>query len=384
MTSPDDKLERVLASLHDAMLDDALWPATSALIDEACGLKGSALVVGSGHSQADGQIFLTRFCFRGERREDGERWYFEHYFARDERVPRLARLPDSRLVHITDLYRPHELRTSAAYNEALLRGEFQNGLNVRLDGPEQSSIIWNLTDSIERDGWGSVQIEMLRSLLPHVRQFVRVRQALVAAEALGASLAALLDNTSIGIIYLDRRGRIVEANDRARRILRQGGGLLDRGGFLRARFQADNVRLEELLARALPTFERQGVSESMTARRSSDLPRLAVHVSPVGGPHMNFGISRVAALVLVVEPGRQPHIDPEVVAAALDLTPAETQVAVSMAAGSGVRDIAISTGRRADSVRFHLKQIYGKHGISRQADLVRLVLSLAGVSDFRR
>ena len=34
--------KRILALLHDAVLDDARWPATSALIDEACGMTGNA------------------------------------------------------------------------------------------------------------------------------------------------------------------------------------------------------------------------------------------------------------------------------------------------------------------------------------------------------
>ena len=38
--------ERTLGSLHDAMLDDSHWPATSALIDEVCGLMGNTLAVG--------------------------------------------------------------------------------------------------------------------------------------------------------------------------------------------------------------------------------------------------------------------------------------------------------------------------------------------------
>ncbi|MCE2484928.1 MAG: hypothetical protein J4F42_05410 [Desulfurellaceae bacterium] len=48
---------------------------------------------------------------------------------------------------------------------------------------------------------------MIKGVLPHLRQFVRVRQALAGAEALGASLTALLDNTQIGIIHLDQRGQ---------------------------------------------------------------------------------------------------------------------------------------------------------------------------------
>ena len=52
-------------------------------------------------------------------------------------------------------------------------------------------------------GWSSEQITLLKCLLPHIRQFVRVRQAVVGAGAMGASLAGLLDNMMIGVICPD-------------------------------------------------------------------------------------------------------------------------------------------------------------------------------------
>ena len=36
--SEHDVFDRVLAAVHAATLDETRWPATSALIDEACGL----------------------------------------------------------------------------------------------------------------------------------------------------------------------------------------------------------------------------------------------------------------------------------------------------------------------------------------------------------
>ncbi len=46
--SGQDAFERTLAAIYDAMLDDARWPAASALIDEACGITGNDLLVGGG------------------------------------------------------------------------------------------------------------------------------------------------------------------------------------------------------------------------------------------------------------------------------------------------------------------------------------------------
>ena len=52
-------------------------------------------------------------------------------------------------------------------------------------------------------------------------------------------------------------------------------------------------------------------------------------------------------------------------------------MAALLASGRTVRDIAAATGRQENTVYKHLKQMYRKLGISRQAELVRLVLSRA-------
>ena len=90
-----------------------------------------------------------------------------------------------------------------------------------------------------------------------------------------------------------------------------------------------------------------------------------------------LGEALCGALVLIVEPGRRHRVDPQLVAKTLDLTPAETQVAVWLAEGRSVRDMAEATGHTEGTIYWHLKQIYQKQSISRQADLVQLVLSLA-------
>ena len=371
-----DAFERILASLHDAMLDDSYWPATSALIDEACGMQGNALLVGEG-PKSNIRVHFVGMYYRGERHADAEREYLEVYHPIDEHVPRLRQLPDSLVVPLTELYTAEELQTSRTYNEFFHRCGAQEGLNVRLDGPAGSHISWATGDPVSPNGWESAQLALLKALLPHIRQFVRVRQALVSAEALGASTTELLDTPQLGVIHLDQRGRIVAANDRARAILGRDDGLTDRGGLLRARDPADHARLERLLAGALPTAGVAAVSGSTTVRRAAVLLPFVVHVKPVVGRQPDFGAPRVAALVLLVEPGRQPRIDADLVAATLGFTPAESRVAVWLAEGQSVLQIAQETGRTEAAIRYHLHQMYQKHGLAGQADLIRLVLSLA-------
>ena len=374
--SGHDKFARIVASLHEAALDDARWPATSALIDDACGTHGNSLMIGEGPRDNVRALFVG-FYYRGERREEVEREYLDVYHPIDERVPRLRQLPDSRIVRVADLLTEHELQTSRTYNEALPRVHTQDGLHVRLDVAEGIHLTWSLADPVKAGGWGTAAVSLFEGLLPHIRHFVRVRQALVGAEALGASAAGLLDNAQIGVIHLDRRARILAANDRARAVLRAGAGLSDRGGELLAAVAADHVRLERLLAGAVRGAGAAVGGSLRLRRRRPESASLVVHVKPVPAARPDYGARRVAALVLLVEPGRPRRIDPTLVAATLGLSRAESEVAAWLAEGRTVRDIAVATGRKEMSVHWHLKRIYAKQGLSRQAELVQLVLSVA-------
>ncbi|MDE2751117.1 MAG: LuxR C-terminal-related transcriptional regulator [Gemmatimonadota bacterium] len=376
--------DRVLASLHEATLDDTHWPVASAFIDDAFRAKGNSLVCGRGCTEEGVQIFSARFFRGGERLRESEREYFDVYHPVDERLPLLRLLPDSRIVRVADLYTDQELRTSPAYNEALAKGHLQNGLNVRLDGPNGSRIVWTINDPIDTDGWSSARVESIRRLLPHIRHYVSIRHALASAGALGATLDELLATTGSGVIQLDWRGRIVAANDRALGLLRAGDALFDDDGFLSARSPEDDADLEQLLTRVLPPYGRRGAAGSMTVRRSATPEPLRLHVHPVGRKETKYHAWPVAALVLVADQGSGTRIDPNRVAAALGLTPTEGRVAAQLAEGRTVGEIASTTGRKVSTIRTHVRHIFSKHGITRQVDLVRLVLSISASLPARR
>ncbi len=372
--------DEILALMHRATLDDAYWPAACRLIEDRVQASSTAVVFGAEDAERGVQIFLARRFSRGEHCEELDREYFDVYYPHDERVPRIRRLPDSRPVHVTDLYTDRELKTSATYNEYLLPNDCGNSLIARLDGPRRSRIVFCIHDSAGRDRWTSSQVGLVQRLLPHIRQYVTVRQVLTSVGALGTSLVALLGNSGLGVIQLDWRGKIVDASDAARKLLRAGDGLFDAGGFLFSRSRADNNALQDLLSRALPPLGRQGIGGSIVLRRPPRGKPLALHITPVRRHEEDLSPWPVAALVLVVDSESSAAIDPNLVAEGLGLTQAEARVAVMLATGKSVREIAESTGRRISTIRTHVRHIFHKHGITRQVDLVRLVLSISAAS----
>ena len=229
----DDAFERCLELLYEAALDDARWPTASTLVEDAVGTSGHALIVGEGFDK-DARLTFARALRHGDNCDDLVREYFEVYYPHDEKVPRIRRLPHGKAVHAANLYTEDERKTSPAYNENLPRSGSDDGLFTRFDGPDGQRIIVNLGNPVGGDGWQSARLRLLERLLPHVHRSVLIRQALAAAEALGAGLAGLLENDRIGVVQLDRGGQVLAANAPALGILRRGDGLIDRDGALEA------------------------------------------------------------------------------------------------------------------------------------------------------
>jgi len=377
--STQDLFERALVSLSEAALDDSKLVSAAAMIADLTGATGHSIAWGDPATMDVPEVFFARFFAGTKRREDWERAYFVDCWGRDECIPRLLGLEDGKFALIRDLYTDDEKKISPVYNEFRRVTRSQDGLFVVLDGSDGCRVLWSIADSAEPGGWSSAQIEMIKRLAPHIRQFARVRRVLVDAGALGASLTELLDNTRSGVIHLNRRGQILAANDRARDVLLKGDGLNDQGGMLTAGTGEEIVELRRLLARALPPYGVQGEGGSMTITRRQSSTPLVVEVHPVGEGDTDHRAWKVGAIVLITDPLSRPRIDPGALSTILGLSPMETRVAIAVAGGQTAVEVAQALDCAESTVRTHLKRIYRKLGISRQTELIGRILSLAGL-----
>lgn len=200
-----------------------------------------------------------------------------------------------------------------------------------------------------------------------------------------------------GAILLRRTGEILYCNKRARQIARiSSSGLRVRQGRLRASSPAENGKLQELLAAALPVAGGKGAAGWMCIASArlhpiEDSPansRLSIYVGPLRHRQRQCSTGQnglgQAAVALLIDASSTPRVDPALLADALGLSRAQSLVAALLAEGHTVADIAAATHRTEDAVRWHVQQMHTKLGVNRQADLVRLFLTLDGRTRFFR
>ncbi|MCY3933362.1 MAG: helix-turn-helix transcriptional regulator [Acidobacteria bacterium] len=373
--SRQDSYDRALAALNDAAFDDACWAEASKRMDEACGATGNIVVIGDEGATGDVEISLARIYFQGEHSTYWEQRYFGRLYQVDERIPRLRRLLPGELVDVRSLYTARERKQSTVYNE-MVRAEVQNGLNMRLALPDGAKITWQIANPVGGSDWISDQVRMIQALKPHLLQFTRVRRALVQADALGRSMDAILENKRIGIVQLDRRGRIAAANDTALAHLCCRRVLHDECGFLHATSKTDDKQLQRLVAGALGTSCGGAAGGSMLLQREHATAPFMMHVTPIATSGSDCEPGRIAALALIVDAEQPARVDPGLLTGVLGLTPAEAEVAMLLAAGLTPRQATATCRRGEGTIRWHLHRIFAKLGIERQAQLVQLVRTL--------
>ena len=375
-----EAFDRIVASLHQFSLDAGCWDETAALLAESFQAATHHLAVVGW----DAQYLFGRMDFDGKPRRGLEEFYALNDFARDERTPRIIALPHGRIVSGNALFTDQEKRTSYIYkkyfeNPSEFPGRTIDQLFVRLDCGD-AAVGWCLGRTDDSGDWTSGQVALMERLLPHVLQFVRLRQSLAQVKAWGVAFEELLRMPRHGLLLLDRRGAIMSANGHARHIVSHRDELGKHDGFLFARVPADQARLDRLLGEALPRPGREPRGGSITLSRTTKGPPLSVHTTPVNIEQGDYGARRVAALVRISDPETRTRFDPQGVRETLGLTPAQSVVAARLSEGMTVAEIALATNRKESSVRSLLKQTYLRLGISRQADLVRMVTTSTRLS----
>jgi DNA-binding CsgD family transcriptional regulator len=131
-------------------------------------------------------------------------------------------------------------------------------------------------------------------------------------------------------------------------------------------------RADAMLGEALQEMHTGGgCVRAVPLAATRHLPASVLHVFPV----QNTADAGDASCILVVAAVARPQIaSAQILQDLFDLTPAEARVARGIAAGKTIRDIAGEAGLAYGTVRQQLKSVFGKTGVSRQADLVGLLV----------
>jgi DNA-binding CsgD family transcriptional regulator/PAS domain-containing protein len=192
------------------------------------------------------------------------------------------------------------------------------------------------------------------------------------ARALGfaATNAALeaFEISGSAVLLLNGRGEVVTANPSAERLL--GNGIRIARRRLVAADSAATAALDRALHRLLWSPTGAALSPPVVLPRQARSPLLAYPLKLSNWTDNPFANGRV--LIVLVDPDKRSRPPEDALQRGFGLTFAEARVAARLAAGDGLEPIAEDLGIAKETARHHLKNVFSKTGVRRQAELVAL------------
>lgn len=369
----DGAADTLITSIYDAALDAALWPKVMRGINDYVRGCGASLVA------------EDRTSFAAQLHQDygsDPTWtklYVEKYVALNP-LPRLGMaFPINEVFTMYDLVPEAEFKTSPFFLEWVQPQGFVDTAVVNLDKTATSFAALVVRRSEQEGLFDDAARQRLARLAPHVRRAVLVGKTIEFHASRVSLLSETLSKLTAAAFLLATDGRVMFANDAAKRLLR-GGQLLSDGNN---RLAAINAKADSALRNSIEAAARgdEALGTRGLAIELSDDPdeRWLAHVLPLTeGTRLDAARPHAAAVAVFV---RKASLDLQWPLAAIGklfgLTPMELKILQAVIDVGGAPAIAQKHGISEGTVRTHLKSIFAKTGAKRQVDLIKLIASHA-------
>lgn len=278
-----------------------------------------------------------------------ERTYAEHYAALNPWTSTGASGMQTGRVLVSDaLISKAVLKKTEFYTGWLREQDVLHSLAAVIERTDDRLTFLAVQRSPRRGSFGADEVRFVEPLMTHLRRAFELHRRLGARRARDEALVEVAERSHGGMFIVDRRGRVIFANRAATHL---------------GRDTTDAV---------LATAARGGGVVRRIAQSS-----LWVRVTPLRASRTLLGVPGAAYAIFVIAPGRPPVPSMRALRELFGLTTMEASVALALARGASLRQVAADNEVGVVTVRTHLAHLFEKTGTARQAELVRLVLSLA-------
>jgi DNA-binding CsgD family transcriptional regulator len=181
----------------------------------------------------------------------------------------------------------------------------------------------------------------------------------------------------VGTVTLDERGHLLSVNAEAQAIVDVKDGIRISAGALKADYAEENAKLQQLITAALTGQQstQAGVVEAVSITRPSGRSKLSVLVRVIPTRDWSGTWTRPRVAIFLRDPEHQSTRSIDVIRRLFELTHAEASLAMLLANGMTLDEAAEQLNIRRNTARAHLRSIFSKMGVTRQTELVRLVLN---------
>lgn len=298
--------------------------------------------------------------------------YREQFFALDPFV----NLPPGKVVTLRELVPDAELRRGEFYRRFLEPAGVLHILGADIGVPAAFQARLRLIRGPDEAAFSERDKALCTLIVPHLERAIEIHARLSRMTSERDLFAGTVEQLAVGAILLDEHGLFLQANQLATQILGEKDGLQVRQRHLESSDLQASRELRDIIQRVLVNGRANApaVVEALRIRRPSGRPDLGLLVRLVPQYAWAEGQHAPAVAVFISDPGQRGEPSEQTLSQLFGLTRAEAALATQLSRGLQLQDAADALNISPHTARTQLKAIFAKTGVSRQAELVRLLV----------
>jgi DNA-binding CsgD family transcriptional regulator len=263
-----------------------------------------------------------------------------------------------------------DFRDSRLWREWMAPQDMYGGMGCRVLDADGSFWMFDIQRGRRQEPFDASEFELFGRLAAVMRRVTMLHQQLGGISIEREMARRALDELSLAIIIVDRSLQLAYANAAADELLAASGSPLGlRGGKVCARAPREQNGLRDLVAAASD----RAAAQSQMLLRALDLEGsdLSVCVTPLPASYALPG--RMSDVMIVARTLAPASGQLTTVQRLFDLTEAEARLALGLASGLSLAELAQRQGIRITTARTHLARIFWKTGTRQQSQVAALL-----------
>ncbi len=222
--------------------------------------------------------------------------------------------------------------------------------------------------------FGAADKRAVGAILPHLERAIAVEARFMRQNSQSAVILELLGHLPEATFLVDRAARLRASNPAGDALLARRDGLVLAQRSLACATPRENRALRRLIAATTATIGKRLDSGRLVVSRPSGRPPLLLAVLAMTHPLLGpIGTPEPVAAIVTKDPERLAQLSEDELNALYSMTCAEARLALLIRHGLTLQDAARRLHITKNTARTHMKAVYAKTGVHRQADLVRLL-----------
>ncbi len=235
----------------------------------------------------------------------------------------------------------------------------------------------------QRDQLFSLQLDKeekqrLATLLPHLYRALKLKQDYNHTDHSRGQAQAIIEQFPIGILLVGTDGEVISANQQALDTIAESSALCLKDNRLYATGKNLNQLLDQQIKKAAMASLDVAATcvSSLRIDGKDDEISLSLLITPDPYPTTQFERqAENCAAIFVGSASTKRHISTTALQSLFGLSQAEARLASLLAGGASLSQVAEQSYISKNTAKVQLKSIFSKLGVSRQAELIKVILT---------